>query len=173
MRIEKCYFCSSNVWPGHGIQFVRNDCKVFKFCRSKCHAAFKKKKNPRKVRWTKAFRKASGKELAIDPTFQFEKKRHEPLKYDRELWTKTVTAMKKVEKIKHKRSAKHILNRFKKAKVLEKEKDLKEVQKNLSLIRSPAAGLLGKKKVQEKYIEEIHESEEEEEEEPMQIAEEV
>jgi len=166
MRIEKCYFCSSHVYPGHGIQFVRNDCKIFKFCRSKCHRAFKKKKNPRKVRWTKAFRKSAGKELAVDPSFEFEKRRNAPVKYDRGMWIKTVEAMKKIEKIRVKRSARHIQMRLKKAKVLDKEKDIKEVQRNLSLIRSPAAGL--KKAQEERMVEEIHESDEE-----MQIAEEV
>jgi large subunit ribosomal protein L24e len=166
MRIEKCYFCSSHVYPGHGIQFVRNDCKIFKFCRSKCHRAFKKKKNPRKVRWTKAFRKSAGKELAVDPSFEFEKRRNAPVKYDRGMWIKTVEAMKKIEKIRVKRNARHIQMRLKKAKVLDKEKDIKEVQRNLSLIRSPAAGL--KKAQEERMVEEIHESDEE-----MQIAEEV
>ena len=61
--------------------------------RSKCHKNFKKKKNPRKAKWTKAFRKSAGKELAVDPSFEFEKRRNVPVKYDRELWQKTVGAM--------------------------------------------------------------------------------
>jgi len=141
MRIEACYFCSSRIYPGHGIQFVRNDCKIFKFCRSKCHAAFKKKKNPRKVKWTKAYRKTVGKELQVDPSFEFEKRRNLPLKYDRQTWTKAIDAMKKVETIKQKRSNAYIMQRLRKGRELENERDVKEVQRDLSLIRSPAAGL--------------------------------
>ena len=63
--------------------------QMFRFCRSKCHKAFKKKRNPRKVRWTKAFRKAAGKEMKVDPVYEFEKRRHVPVKYDRELWQNT------------------------------------------------------------------------------------
>jgi len=61
------------------------------------------KRNPRKVRWTKAFRKAAGKEMTIDSTIDFEKRRNVPIRYDRELVTTTLKAMKRVGEIKQRR----------------------------------------------------------------------
>jgi len=52
-----------------------------------------------------------------------------------------VEAMKRVEEIKVKRQAQFIFDRQKKARLIEKEKDIKEVKRDLALIRSPAAGL--------------------------------
>ena len=59
--------------------------QIFRFCRSKCHKNFKMKRNPRKVAWTKAYRKLAGKELAEDATFELERRRNRPEKYDREV----------------------------------------------------------------------------------------
>jgi len=110
----------------------------------------KEKKNPRKAKHTKAFRKSAGKELAVDPSFEFERRRNQPVKYDRELWAQTITAMQRVETIKNKRQAHFILQRMKVAKKIQKAKDIKEVERDLALIKSPAAGL---KKVEEEEAE--------------------
>merc|ERR1711915_348921 len=141
MRIERCYFCSSKVYPGHGMMFVRNDCKVFRFCRSKCRRLFNRKKNPRKTRWTKSFRKAAGKELAVDPSFEFEKRRHVPVKYNRELWAKTIEAMKKITEIRERREHKFVMDRLVKDFDNQRATNRNLVRDHLSLVRSPAAGL--------------------------------
>lgn len=99
------------------------------------------KKNPRKVRWTKAYRKAAGKELTVDPAFEFEKRRNVPTKYNRELWTKTVEAVKKIKDIRERRERHFVMERLRKGTDVEIEMDVRDVQKNIALIRSPAAGL--------------------------------
>merc|ERR1712131_76720 len=139
MRVEKCYFCSGPVYPGKGIMFVRNDCKIFRFCTSKCNKSFKKKRNPRKVKWTKAYRKANGKELTCDASLEFEKRRNMPVKYDRELMQNTVKAVKRISEIRQKREAHFILNRLAKAKEVQMRADLWEVDTNLKVVRAPAA----------------------------------
>merc|ERR1712107_271120 len=67
--------------------------------------------------------------------------RNVPVKYDRELWQNSIHAMQRVEEIKNKRQAHHIFQRMKMAKKIQKAKDIKEVERDLALIKSPAAGL--------------------------------
>ncbi|KAJ6496745.1 ribosomal protein L24e-domain-containing protein [Mycena vitilis] len=138
MRIEKCYFCSTSVYPGHGSAFVRNDAKVFRFCTSKCHKNFKMKRNPRKVRWTKAFRKAAGKEMTIDSTIDFEKRRNIPVRYDRELVQTTLKAMKRVSEIKKRRELAFWKNRM----ALSRDKHRAHRRKVLDAAKSSAVKLL-------------------------------
>jgi len=149
MRIEKCYFCSGPIYPGHGIVFIRNDSKMFRFCRSKCHKHFKAKHNPRKMRWTKAYRKSHGKEMIVDSTFEFEKKRNEPQKYNREVMVQTVQAMKKVAAVKKRRETKFYIDRMKKAKVRLNDVIQEELQKHITLVSEPAT----KKKIEEYTLE--------------------
>ncbi|KKA28188.1 hypothetical protein TD95_003721, partial [Thielaviopsis punctulata] len=111
-RIETCYFCSRPAYPSKGITFVRNDAKVFRFCRSKCHKNFKMKRNPRKLKWTKAFRKAAGKEMTVDSTLQFAARRNVPVRYDRDLMAKTVKAMERISEIRARRERRHYKQRM-------------------------------------------------------------
>ncbi|KIY96015.1 hypothetical protein MNEG_11947 [Monoraphidium neglectum] len=139
MRVDKCWFCSSAIYPGHGINFVRNDATVFKFCRSKCHKNFKMKRNPRKVRWTKAYRKLAGKELAEDATFEMERRRNRPEKYDRDLVIKTVKAVEKISEIRKKRQDRYHEKRMARAKAGQVAQDKQQLEQQIHLIKAPAA----------------------------------
>jgi large subunit ribosomal protein L24e len=44
-----------------------------------------------------------GKEMTKDTVFEFEKKRNEPLRYNRDLYVQTIKAIKKIDKIKLRR----------------------------------------------------------------------
>ncbi|KAJ2726572.1 ATPase-activating ribosome biosynthesis protein [Coemansia sp. Benny D115] len=149
MRLEKCYFCSSTCYPGHGTMFVRNDGKTFRFCRSKCHKNFKMKRNPRKVRWTKAFRKAAGKEMAIDSTFEFEKRRNIPVRYDRNLMSTTIKAMKRVQEIRARRERAFYKQRMSGNKERERELNVREIQKGIHLVSTPLSKVMETQKVAE------------------------
>ena len=91
----------------------------------------------------------------MDNSLEFEKRRNIPTKYNRQLWDKTVEAMKKVEEIKYKRQARFIMNRLKKGKQLEKEEAINEVKKNIHLIKAPHAGKA--KKMEEKMVQKLQE----------------
>ncbi|KAL1412661.1 ATPase-activating ribosome biosynthesis protein [Vanrija albida] len=135
MRIEPCYFCSASVYPGHGTMFVRNDAKTFRFCSSKCHKNFKMKRNPRKVRWTKAFRRANGKEMVVDSTYEFEKRRNVPVRYDRELVATTLEAMKRVQEIRVKRERAFWKNRMSGNPARNLKAAAADVEKNIELVQ--------------------------------------
>jgi len=118
--------------------FVRNDCKTFRFCRSKCHKHFKMKHNPRRLKWTKAYRRAHGKEMVLDSTFNFEKKRTTPVRYNRDLMVKTVQAMQTVSRIKEVRKERFHKQRL--ATQLKKRKNAaeREVSKGINMLEGPS-----------------------------------
>ena len=64
---------------------------------------FKAKKNPRRLRWTKAYRASRGKEMTCDPVLDFEKKRNVPVRYNRTLMVTTIQAMKRIDEIREAR----------------------------------------------------------------------
>lgn len=103
------------------------------------------KRNPRKLRWTKAFRKAAGKELAIDTTFAFERRRNRAVKYDRELVANTLRAMPVIDKVRTERE-----RDFHRARMVVREKETRK-----DALRELATGLdvLGPLVVREKVRE--------------------
>lgn len=150
MHIDKCYFCSCNVYPGHGSAFCRNDAKVFRFCSSKCNKLFKAKKNPRKLKWTKAYRMAHGKELQNDTVLEFEQRRNVPTRYNRDLMVKTIQAMKKIDEIKIRRQERLFKRRMAKAQAKKKEATINELMTHSDLISDPRVKSYIEKRKQQK-----------------------
>lgn len=149
--------------------FVRNDAKEFRFCRSKCHKNFKMKRNPRKLRWTKAFRKAAGKEMVVDSTLAFSARRNVPVRYNRDLVSETLRAMGRVEEIRQRRERAFYKNRMRGNKERQKEADRKLVEENPELLRIRAVEIGRAQNKAEQLSEEISEDEEDE---AMEISEE-
>jgi large subunit ribosomal protein L24e len=110
---------------------------MFRFCRSKCHKNFKAKRNPRKVRWTKAYRKTHGKELVVDPVYEFEKSKDTAVRYDRNVWINTVQAMERLDKIRSDRESRFWERRMKNAEHHKKEMIKSNLIRNETLIADP------------------------------------
>lgn len=89
--------------------------------------------------WTKAYRKTRGKEMAVDATFEFEKRRNRPVKYDRDLMGKTILAMQRVQDIKEKREERFFANRMKDAKAEKKMQARVEIEKSIELLAPAVA----------------------------------
>ena len=92
------------------------------------------KRNPRKLGWTKAFRRAHGKELTVDSTLTFAARRNIPVRYNRNLVQETLRAMERVEEIRSKRERKHYVDRMRGKKMRQRMENRKLVQENQHLL---------------------------------------
>ena len=110
---------------------------MFRFCSSKCNKLFKAKKNPRKMKWTKAYRAAAGKEMTCDSVLDFEKRRNVPIRYNRDLMVKTIQAMKRVDEIKRTRMQRHFDKRMDLHKTKKRQDIENELMKHIGLIEDP------------------------------------
>lgn len=97
------------------------------------------KRNPRKVKWTKAYRVLHGKDASADTVFQFERKRNRPERYDRNVTQSTLRAMKKVEEVRVRRAERFYENRMKGKEDERRRADKRELEQQIHLIRAPGA----------------------------------
>ena len=105
-----------------------------------------------------------------DATFEFERRRNRPERYDRNVMGATLKAMKRVGEIRERRSVRHLEGRFAGNAARELAADKDELEKDIHLIRAPAsllAGAVGGEEEEEEGMEAEEEEEELMEEEEM------
>ena len=113
--------------------------QVFRFCRSKCHKNFKMKRNPRKVRWTKAYRALAGKDLVDDAVFEMERRRNVPVRYDRGLVSRSVAAMQRADEVRVARQDRFYERRMRKARAEGAAAARAQLENEAHLVRAPGS----------------------------------
>lgn len=113
------------------------------------------KRNPRKLKWTKAFRKSAGKgvfclnprdqisstkkltstlEMVVDSTLEFAARRNVPVRYNRDLIEKTVKGISRINEIRARRERVFYKKRMAGNKEREREANRKLVEENSHLL---------------------------------------
>ncbi len=77
--------------------------------------------------------------MTIDSTFEFEKRRNRPIRYNRETMATTIRAMKRVSEIQHKRQDLFWRNRMRAHVGTKREQIRAEIKKGIELIVPAAA----------------------------------
>ena len=85
------------------------------------------------------YRKTRGKEMSVDTTFEFEKRRNRPTKYDRNLVGSTLRAMQRVGEIQQRRKELHFKARMAEHKASARERARVEIKQNIDLLAPAAA----------------------------------
>jgi large subunit ribosomal protein L24e len=77
--------------------------------------------------------------MTVDSTYEFEKRRNRPVKYDRNLMGETLNAMQKVNEIQTSREERFFQARMKDAAVLKKKQARVEIEKSIELLAPAVA----------------------------------
>jgi large subunit ribosomal protein L24e len=74
-----------------------------------------------------------------DTTFEFERRRNRPERYNRDLVDQTLNAIKKIEEVREKRESKFWESRMKGKKSQERKEAAVELEQNIHLVKAPGA----------------------------------
>jgi len=91
-------------------------------------------RNPRKLGWTKSFRKAHGKEMVVDGALALAARRNVPVRYNRENVATALKAMQRYSEVKARRERVFYKNRMAGNRERQLEADKKLVEENQHLL---------------------------------------
>lgn len=106
---------------------------------------------PRKLAWTKSFRRAHGKEMTVDSTLTFAQRRNVPVRYNRDLVQTTLKAMGRISEIRARRERAFYKARMRGNKQRQREEDRKLVMENQHLL--PPSERFSKEELEQQQME--------------------